>query len=440
MRIESIVLILMLLSSMTQPLSLAENSGDGGVTASIGVETPIPGYRCYRGYNFTVEAVIHNGLEESVNVSVEIGFEPFRIVWTNYSLAELESGSNIIYTWILGVPRNISYGNYTLGLNITYTFNSTIYSMYREAWVEIIPRNVSLLVADLTHNTTGYYLVVRNPTTDPGQYVVENLTVTITAYNVSVVPHKVFVKKLYANNSYMIPLTISFNESDIGGLTVNITTHDDVHGLVYFNYTFIVVNATARLDLYVINDYGEPLPRAIVKIANGTYHTDSNGHVSLVLPVGIYNYTVEYQGHKVLGRMALYTGYNRYTIVVDLTPPIIVSIKQRGYGIVVTAYDPGVNASGINTIILFISGNRGWSYKFYPARNISIKLYPPLETGYATLMIIDSQGNSVNSTFYYTKPNQPNTVLEVLIVFSIVLIVIVAVLVLPMIDNKRLYE
>lgn len=428
MRIESIVLILMLLSLMTQPLSLAENSEDAGVTASISIETPIPGYRCYRGYNFTVEAVIHNGLREFVNVSVETCFEPFRIVWTNYSLAELESGSNIIYTWILRVPRNISYGNYTLGLNITYTVNSTTYNMYREVWIEVIPRNVSLLVADLTRNTTGYYLVIKNPITDPGQYIVENITVTLTAYNMSIAPREAFIKKLHVNRSYTIPLTISFIESDIGALTVNITTHDDVHGLVYFNYTFIVVNATAQLDLYVINDYGEPLPGAIVRIAKKIYSTDSNGHVSLVLPVGIYNYTVEYQGHKALGRITLYTGYNRYTIVVDLTPPIIVSIKQRGYGIVVTAYDPGVNASGINTI-LFISGNGRWSYKFYPARNISIKLYPPLETGYATLMIIDSQGNSVNNTFYYTEPNQPNTVLEVLIVFSIVLIVIAAVLV-----------
>ncbi len=407
MRIKSIVLILVLLSSTTQLLSLAENSGDAGVTTSIGVETPIPGYRCYRGCNFTVEAVIHSGLEESVNVSVETGFEPFRIMWTNYSLAELESGSNIIYTWILGVPRNISYGNYTLGLNITYTINSTIYSIYREVWVEIIPRNISLLVADLTHNITGYYLVVRNPTTDPGQYVVENLTVTITAYNVSVVPHKVFIKKLYANNSYMIPLTISFNESDIGALTVNITTHDDVHGLVYFNYTFIVVNATAWLDLYVINDYDKPLPGVTARIANGTYHTNSNGHVSLVLPVGIYNYSIVYNRHMVSGKLMLHTGYNKYTIVVDLTPSVIVAVKQRRYGVMVIAYDPGINCSGVQSI-MFNQYDKTWGFIIQSTRNVTILLYPSLDTGEVIVSVFDSQDNAANVTFYYSKPSRPD--------------------------------
>ncbi len=429
MRIECVVLILMLFSPMTQLLSLAENSGDAGVTASIIIETPIPGYRCYRGSNFMLEAIISNGYGEYLNISIKAWFKPFETMWTNYSRVELEPGGNITYTWILRVPRDISYGNYTLGLNITYTVDSTTYSMYREAWLQVIPRNVSLLVADLKRNATGYYLVVSNPTMDPGQYIVENITVTLTAYNVNAIPHKIFVEKLYANSSYTIPLTISFKESDMGALTVNITTRDDVHGLVYFNYTFIVVNATAQLDLYVINDYGEPLPGAVVTIANRTYTIGPNGSLSLVMPVGIYDYSIEYRGHVIAGELALYTGFNKYTAVIDLTSPIITAVKQRGFGILVSAYDPGANCSGISSII-FVQGADNWTYTFNPQKNLTMILYPPLKTGSVRVIVIDSQNNRVNTTFEYVAPRRTPPYMEAVLITSIAMIVLTSLIML----------
>ena len=67
-------------------------------------------------------------------------------------------------------------------------------------------------------------------------------------------------------------------------------------------------------------------------------------------------------------------------------------------------------------------------------RNISIKLYPPIENGYVTLIVTDSYGNIANNTFYYAEPSRSVIILEVLIVFSVVLIVMFAILVFT--NNK----
>jgi len=371
--------------------------------------------------------VVYNGFEDSVNVSVKPDLEPMELMWSNYTRATLDPGSSTRFTWIIRVPRSLGFGNYTLGFNITYTLNSTVYSMYKETQVQVIPRNISLLVADLMRNSTGYYLVISNPLMDPGQYIVENVTVTITAYNMSVVPREAFVKRLYANSSYIIPLAIDFTDSDIGALLVNITANDDVHGLVYFNYTFIVFNATAHLDLLVINDCGEPLPGAIVRIGNGTYNTDSSGLVSLVLPVGIYNYTVEYLGHTVSGTIAVYTGYNMHIIVVDVSPPVIVSIEQRGYGLIIRAYDPHINASGI-ALIKVIQGNRVWDYRLFPRRNVTAIIYPPIEAGDIVVEVVDAKGNTVNSTYTYRTPPRGNPFYEAVIVLLVSAIILIAIL------------
>ncbi|NPA98529.1 MAG: carboxypeptidase regulatory-like domain-containing protein [Crenarchaeota archaeon] len=429
MRVTPLLFILFVCLVALQALLVFAHTWKAELATYIKIDTPIPGYRCYRGYSFTVEAMIRNSFRDPVNICIEPSFWPLRILDTNYTETVLAPGAQVVFQWVLRAPRSIGFGNYTLGFNITYTINSTAHSMYRKAWVIVIPRNVTLLVADLQRNATKYYLVIRNPLRDPGQYIVDNITVSITAYNVSVTPKNVFVKTLYANSSYMIPLTISFNESDIGALMVNITTHDDVHGLVYFNYTFFLVNATAYLNLRVINDYGEPLPGAAVRIAGETYSADSDGCVSLVLPVGIYNYTVKYHGHKVSRKIALYTGLNQYTIVVDLTPPTIVVVKQEGYGILVKAYDPGSNCSGVSSII-FVQGGKAWKYVFHAQRNVSLVFYPPLKSGSITVLVIDAQGNKNSTAIQYIEPVKTGILTEIIIVFSIVFIALSALLLL----------
>ncbi len=431
MKVSVFMILLLFFSSISSILLLSpvEGSGDAGASASIGVETPIPGNKSYRGGNVSLALSIYNGLDEPVNISVETFLDPMILLWSNYTVESLDPGARVRFMWLVKVPEDIGFGNYTLGFNITYVHGSEINNVYEEAWVDVIPRNITLLTADLYHNATGYYLVVSNPLTDPGQYIVENVSITIEPFNISVVPREAVINELYATSSYTIPLSISFNESDIGALTVNMTTHDDVHGLVYFNYTFIVVNATAYLDLRVVNDYGEPLSGAVVNIANGAYPTDSNGHISLVLPVGIYNYTVEYQGHKALGKIVLYTGYNQYTIIVDLTPPIILSARQEGYGIMVKAYDPGSNCSGVSSII-FVQGEKVWKYMFSAQRNISLMLYPSLKSGSATIIVFDAQGNKNSTTIQYIEPVKTDIILEVIIVFSIVFIALIALLLL----------
>lgn len=427
MRIHFVALLPLIFFSITGLSSSMVNEEETGVSVDINIEAPIPGYMSYRGCSFTLEVLIRNELGETVNVSVETVFEPFTIVWSNFSSIELDPGTSIAYSWVLQTPRNISYGNYTLGLNITYTANSTVYSMYWETWIEIIPRNVSLLTADLYRNATRYYLVVSNPLTDPGQYIVENVSITIEPFNVSVAPREVFIDELRANGSCTVSLSINFNESDIGALLVNISTRDDVHGLVFFNYTFIVVNATAYLDLYVIDDYGRPLDNATVTIDGEMYFTDENGSVSLVLPIGICNYTVIYNEHRVSGELFLHTGHNMYTVVVDLTSPVIVSVKQKGYGVMVEAYDPGINCSGVQRIV-FIQGDRVWNFTIRPTRNMTILLYPSLYTGKVIVKVLDSQDNAVNVTFYYSKPGRPNYLQELMLVASIVLILVIVVL------------
>ena len=80
---------------------------------------------------------------------------------------------------------------------------------------------------------------------DLGQHVIENVSTVMESFNVSMKPWRVFINKLYANCSRIVPLIIDFNKSDIGALLVDVTTYDGVHGLVYFDYTFIVVDAAA---------------------------------------------------------------------------------------------------------------------------------------------------------------------------------------------------
>ena len=410
-------------------LSPVEGSGDAGVSASIGVETPIPGNKSYRGGNVSLSLSIYNGLDEPVNISVEPFLDPMILLWSNYTVESLDPGARVRFMLLVKVPEDIGFGNYTLGFNITYVHGSEINNMYEEAWVDVIPRNITLLTADLYHNATGYYLVVSNPLTDPGQYIVENVSITIEPFSISVAPREAFIDELHASSSYTIPLAISFKESDIGALTVNTTTHDDVHGLVYFNYTFIVVNATAQLDLYVINDYGKPLSGAVVTIANRTYTTGPNGLLSLVMPVGIYSYSIEYRGHVIAGELFLHTGFNKYTAVIDLTSPIITAVKQRGYGILISAYDPGANCSGVSSII-FVQGADNWTYTFNPQKNLIMILYPLLKTGSVRVIVIDSQNNRVNTTFEYVAPRRTSPYMEAVLITSIAMIVLTSLIML----------
>ncbi len=432
MRLSSFLITSLLVCLLAPTTLYTQDSNSGNeLYVSIYLYTPIPGNRSYRGCNTSIILVVYNGFEDSVNVSVKPDLEPMELMWSNYTRATLDPGSSTRFTWIIRVPRSLGFGNYTLGFNITYTLNSTVYSMYREVWIEVIPRNISLITADLYRNATGYYLVVSNPLIDPGQYIIENVSITIGTFNVTVEPRGVLISRLYANGSYTIPLAITFNGSDMGALLVNITTCDDVHGLVHFNYTFIVFNATAYLDLRVIDDYGRPLANALVTIGNETHYTNRDGLISLVLPIGIYNYSVVYHGRVVSGKLVLYTGHNRYTIVVDLSPPIIASIRQRGYGIIVTAYDPGSNCSGIQRIV-FIQDGRAWSFTIRPTRNMTILLYPSLDTGEVIVRVLDSQGNAANATFYYSKPGRPNYLQELILVSSIVFILVIVVLLLSL--------
>lgn len=424
-----LLLFIMLTTCLSAPYTSPHS---GGVEASIKLYTPIPGNQVYRGHNFSVLLEIRNGLDRSVNITVEPSLKPLELVWSNYTSIVLGPGSSTSYTWILHVPQSIVFGRYVLGFNISYIYNSTVHSIYRQAYVDIIPRNITLLTADLTRNASGYYLVVSNPLSDPGQYIVENASINIVGLNITVEPRSILIEKLVASTSYTIPLRIMFNKgSDLGAVSVNITAPDDIHGIAWFNYTFIVVNATAHLHLCIIDDHGNPLPGASVEIDNETYTADVSGCLDLALPIGIHNYTMEYNGHNVSGKIFLYTGYNNHTIVVDLTPPEIILAKQKGYGIQIEAYDPGLNASGIREIA-FIQDRHRWTYLVGPAKNVSITLYPPLSTGQVALQIIDSQGNIAEKTIYYEKPKTHNPLMEVIIVFSIVFIILLVLLILSL--------
>ncbi len=310
MRIPLYLTIIFLIYASTPTIIYMVDNGDNGLHTSIRLDTPIPGNMSYRGYNVSATLSIHNGCEEPVNISIEPGTGPLQLVWSNYTPVTLNPGADTWFTWIIHVPEDISFGNYTLGFNITYTINSSTYSIYRWAWINVIPRNISLITADLYRDGTGYILVIINPLMDPGQYIIENISVTIEPFNISVEPREAFIDELYANSSYRIPLAINFNESDIGVLAVNIKTYDDVNGPVYFDYTFIVVNASAYLHLCLVDDYGRTLPEALVVIDNETYSTGPDGCLNLVLPIGFHNYTIMYQGHRVSGKLMLHTGYN----------------------------------------------------------------------------------------------------------------------------------
>ncbi len=103
------------------------------------------------------------------------------------------------------------------------------------------------------------------------------------------------------------------------------------------------------------------------------------------------------------GKLILYTGYNNYTLTIDLNPPTIVSVEQKGFGVYIKAFDPGERSTGISSIVFIQDGNE-WRYTFYPRRNVSFILYPPLASGETTIVVADMQGNKATIMIQYVKP------------------------------------
>ncbi len=95
----------------------------------------------------------------------------------------------------------------------------------------------------------------------------------------------------------------------------------------------------------------------------------------------------------------------------------------------VVAYDPGINCSGVQSIT-FNQYDKTWDFIVQSTRNVTILLYPSLDTGEVNVSILDSQGNAANVTFYYSKLSKPDYLHELFIVFSIVFILFSAVMLL----------
>lgn len=116
-----------------------------------------------------------------------------------------------------------------------------------------------------------------------------------------------------------------------------------------------------------------------------------------------------------------------HTIVVDVSPPVIVSMEQIGYGLIIRAYDPHINASGI-ALIKVIQGDKVWDYRLFPRRNVTAIIYPSIETGDIIVEVVDAQGNTISLTYTYRAPSRNNPLYEAIIVLLISVIILVAIL------------
>ncbi|RLG79172.1 MAG: hypothetical protein DRO40_13115, partial [Thermoprotei archaeon] len=308
--------------------------------------------------------------------------------------------------------------------------------------VEVVPRNYTFIPAYITWNESGYYLVVDNPVghvnvgnkiiyIDPqGQYVVENITVTLNAENATLEPSTIFIRRLYYNKTIHVPLTIRFKENDIALANITVRGVDDIHGPFTYTYSQVLVNVTTKLKLIVTNDKGDLIDgaRIILKLsgANKTYQgVIHNGVVEFHVFPGIYKYWITWSSETFTGRLVVGSGVYTYYVVLDVTSPIIEVIEQKGFGVRVKASDPNVNATGITTII-FSQNGRNYTYTIYPQKSIDVIFYPPLEQGSYTIYVIDKHNNSALLTSTYTSPKVETGTWEILLVFTIAVLVLAA--------------
>ncbi len=105
------------------------------------------------------------------------------------------------------------------------------------------------------------------------------------------------------------------------------------------------------LTLRVVDDNGDPLPEAVVKIEGETYYPDKDGYVRLpMITTRNPRIAVFYKGTK-RELWADLSAKQNYGVIFDFTPPVIKDIKpvvENGrVRLIFSAVDPGKTPSGI---------------------------------------------------------------------------------------------
>jgi len=445
--------IIILALSLTPLLPILAQADE--LEVHVHVDTLLPNAKAYRLTTINVILTIHNILEETVyNVTVS-ETSPFSIVYSSYNgIFNLEPDESKTLNYIFLVPGPLGpnskapLGPCSIVFNISYATiefvgNETIieyHSMTKEVIVEVVPRNYTFIPAYITWNESGYYLVVSNPIGRVNvdnrtiyidlqdQYVVENITVTLNAEDVTLEPSTIFIRRLYYNKTIHVPLTIRFKENDIALANITVRGVDDIHGPFTYTFTQVLVNVTTKLKLIVTNDKGDLIDEAqiILKLSgtNKTYQgVIHNGVAEFHVFPGIYKYWITWDSKTFTGRLIVGSGVYTYYIVLDATSPIIEVIEQKGFGVRIKASDPNVNATGITTIT-FSQNDRNYTYTLYPQKSIDVIFYPPLEQGTYTIYVIDGHNNSALLTSTYILPKVETGAWEILLVSTIAVLVL----------------